>query len=190
MDDNDVILAKNGDEEAMEKIFLKYRNYILKHNKYLFIKGGDYNDLLQEGYIGLLKAIRSYDKDKNVSFNHFANICIKRHIISSIQSANCMKKTILNNSLIGDDSSIDDFYQITNRYTPEEIVLGKELKNELNKYLISNLTEIEKGVCKYLCQGYTYREIAKELNQSLKRTDNAIQRVRKKILTHLEAYLK
>lgn len=174
----------------MEKIFLKYRNYILKHNKYLFIKGGDYNDLLQEGYIGLLKAIRSYDKDKNVSFNHFANICIKRHIISSIQSANCMKKTILNNSLVGDDLGIDDFYQVTNIYTPEEILLGKELKDELNEYIIHNLTTLEKVVFNYLCQGYKYREIAEELNQSLKKTDNTIQRVKKKILLCVESYLK
>ena len=78
MDSERVILARNWDEEELEKIFLEYKKSILKYNKMFYLKGGDSNDLLQEGYIGLMKVIKEYDEKREVSFSHFASVCIKR----------------------------------------------------------------------------------------------------------------
>ncbi|WP_047395133.1 sigma-70 family RNA polymerase sigma factor, partial [Cetobacterium sp. ZOR0034] len=109
MDERDVILAKNGDSEAMEKVFLKYKSDILRNSRHLFIKGGDIDDLLQEGYIGLIKAIKSYDQSREVCFSTFANLCIKRQIITAVKSSNSNKNLKLNTSIIGDkDVNLDD----------------------------------------------------------------------------------
>lgn len=82
-----VLLARSGDSEALEKLFTKYKNDILRNGKNFFIKGGDIDNLLQEGYIGLMKARKSYDETRGVSFSTFANLCIKRQIITAIKTS-------------------------------------------------------------------------------------------------------
>lgn len=195
MDEKDVILAKNGDSEAIEKVFLKYKNVILKNSRTLYIKGGDIDDLLQEGYIGLMKAIKSYDETKDVCFSTFANLCIKRQIITAVKSSNSNKNEKLNTSLIGDkDTNLDDLIQYSkpsvSYYSPEDLVLGKELLQLLKGFLDKNLTPLEKKVFTYICKQYKYTEIAKILEEEPKKIDNTIQRVRKKILDYLTEYTK
>ncbi|WP_432205084.1 sigma-70 family RNA polymerase sigma factor [Cetobacterium somerae] len=195
MDEKDVILAKNGDSEAIEKVFLKYKNVILKNSRTLYIKGGDVDDLLQEGYIGLMKAIKSYDETKDVCFSTFANLCIKRQIITAVKSSNSNKNEKLNTSLIGDkDTNLDDLIQYSkpsvSYYSPEDLVLGKELLQLLKGFLDKNLTPLEKKVFTYICKQYKYTEIAKILEEEPKKIDNTIQRVRKKILDYLTEYTK
>ncbi|MDX8336627.1 sigma-70 family RNA polymerase sigma factor [Candidatus Cetobacterium colombiensis] len=195
MDEKDVILAKNGDSEAIEKVFLKYKNVILKNSRTLYIKGGDVDDLLQEGYIGLMKAIKSFDETKDVCFSTFANLCIKRQIITAVKSSNSNKNEKLNTSLIGDkDTNLDDLIQYSkpsvSYYSPEDLVLGKELLQLLKGFLDKNLTPLEKKVFTYICKQYKYTEIAKILEEEPKKIDNTIQRVRKKILDYLTEYTK
>ncbi|MGL5903911.1 MAG: sigma-70 family RNA polymerase sigma factor [Cetobacterium sp.] len=195
MDTRDVMLAKNGDSEAMEKVFLKYKNDILRNSRNLYIKGGDVDDLLQEGYIGLIKAIKSYDDSREVCFSTFANLCIKRQIITAVKSSNSNKNLKLNTSIIGDkDINLEDLAQYSkpslNYHSPEDILLGKELVNMLGDFLNDNLTPLEKKVFYYLCKQYRYNEIAELLNEPSKKIDNAIQRVKKKILTYLSEYSK
>ncbi|MGL4904303.1 MAG: sigma-70 family RNA polymerase sigma factor [Cetobacterium sp.] len=195
MDTRDVMLAKNGDSEAIEKVFLRYKNDILRNSRNLYIKGGDVDDLLQEGYIGLIKAIKSYDDSREVCFSTFANLCIKRQIITAVKSSNSNKNLILNTSIIGDkDINLEDLAQYSkpslNYHSPEDILLGKELVNMLGDFLNDNLTPLEKKVFYYLCKQYRYNEIAELLNEPSKKIDNAIQRVKKKILTYLSEYSK
>ena len=195
MDERDVILAKNGDSEAMEKVFLKYKNDILRNSKNFFIKGGDIDDLLQEGYIGLMKAIKSYDETREVCFSTFANLCIKRQIITAVKSSNSNRNQKLNNSIIGDkDVNLDDLAQYSKTsltfFSPEDILLWKELVEMLGEFLNNNLTPLEKKVFFYTCKQYKYNEIADILNEPSKKIDNAIQRVRKKILSYLAEYSK
>ncbi|MGL5000699.1 MAG: sigma-70 family RNA polymerase sigma factor [Cetobacterium sp.] len=195
MNEMDVMLAKTGDNEAIEKVFLKYKNDILRNSRNLFIKGGDVDDLLQEGYIGLLKAIKSYDNTREVCFSTFANLCIKRQIITAVKSSNSNKNLKLNTSIIGDkDVNLEDLTQYSkpslNYYSPEDLLLGKELVNLLGDFLNDNLTALESKVFYYICKQYKYTEIAELLNESPKKIDNAIQRVKKKILGYLKDYSK
>ncbi|MGL5988337.1 sigma-70 family RNA polymerase sigma factor [Cetobacterium sp.] len=195
MNEIDVMLAKNGDNEAIEKVFLKYKNDILRNSRNLFIKGGDVDDLLQEGYIGLLKAIKSFDETREVCFSTFANLCIKRQIITAVKSSNSNKNLRLNTSIIGDkDVNLEDLTQYAkpslNYSSPEDLLLGKELVNLLGNFLNDNLTELEKKVFYYICKQYKYVEIAELLNEPPKKIDNAIQRVKKKILAYLTEYKK
>lgn len=190
-----VLLAKSGDNEALEKLFAKYKNDILRNGKNLFIKGGDIDDLLQEGYIGLIKAIKSYDETRGVSFSTFANLCIKRQIITAIKSSTSNKNQKLNASIIGDkEVNLEDLAQYvkpsTKFFSPEDILLGKELIELLNNHLSENLTKLETKVFFYMCKQYKYNEIAKILNEPSKKIDNAIQRIRKKVLVYLEQYSK
>lgn len=190
-----VLLAKSGDNEALEKLFAKYKNDILRNGKNLFIKGGDIDDLLQEGYIGLIKAIKSYDETREVSFSTFANLCIKRQIITAIKSSTSNKNQKLNASIIGDkEVNLEDLAQYvkpsTKFFSPEDILLGKELIELLNNHLSENLTKLETKVFFYICKQYKYNEIAKIMNEPSKKIDNAIQRIRKKVLVYLEQYSK
>ncbi|MEG0237596.1 sigma-70 family RNA polymerase sigma factor [Cetobacterium sp.] len=190
-----VLLAKSGDNEALEKLFMKYKNDILRNGKNLFIKGGNIDDLLQEGYIGLMKAIKSYDEARGVSFSTFANICIKRQIITAIKSSTSNRNEKLNSSIVGDkEVNLEDLTQYRKPsvkfFSPEDILLGKELIELLNSYLSENLTELEMKVFFYMCKQYKYNEIADILNEPSKKIDNAIQRVRKKVLGYLKEYSK
>ncbi|MEG0516995.1 MAG: sigma-70 family RNA polymerase sigma factor, partial [Cetobacterium sp.] len=154
-----VLLAKSGDNEALEKLFMKYKNDILRNGKNLFIKGGNIDDLLQEGYIGLMKAIKSYDEARGVSFSTFANICIKRQIITAIKSSTSNRNEKLNSSIVGDkEVNLEDLTQYRKPsvkfFSPEDILLGKELIELLNSYLSENLTELEMKVFFYMCKQY------------------------------------
>lgn len=195
MNEMEVLLAKSGNEDAIESLFIKFKKDILRNNKNFFIKGADNDDLLQEGYIGLMKAIKSYDNSKDVTFSTFANLCIKRQIITAIKSSNSIKNQSLNKSISGDsDFDFNDLVEYSRpsiKYSsPEDILLGKELAYLLNEYLKENLTTLEKKVCSYMYKQYKYNEIAEILDESPKKIDNAIQRVRKKVLEYLGTYAK
>ncbi|WP_297433981.1 sigma-70 family RNA polymerase sigma factor [uncultured Cetobacterium sp.] len=190
----DIKLAQQGDEEATEKIFHEYQNSILRNNRKFFLKGAESDDLLQEGYIGLMKAIKSYDETKNACFNTFANLCIRRQIITAVKTHSSAKYQNLNSAVMGEEYV--GFEEVTkynapsiNFYNPEEIVLGKELVKLLETFLVENLSDLEKKVFYYLCKEYTYIEIAETLDESPKKIDNTIQRIKKKILNYLGTYV-
>ncbi|MGL5088874.1 MAG: sigma-70 family RNA polymerase sigma factor [Cetobacterium sp.] len=187
----DIRLAQEGNDEATEKIFQEYQNTILRNNHKFFLKGAESDDLLQEGYIGLIKAIKSFDENKTACFNTFANLCIRRQIITAVKTHNSAKYQNLNSAIMGEEYiSFEEMTKYTspsiNFYNPEEIVLGKELVKLLEKFLIETLSDLEKKVFYFLCKEYTYVEIADSLNESPKKIDNTIQRIKKKILNYLE----
>lgn len=189
-----LIQAQNGDEEAIEKVIKQHEGMIYMNGRSFFLKGGELNDLLQEGYIGLIKAIKSYDEKRESSFSTFANLCIKRQMISAIKKYTAAKCRHLNEAM--EDSNYYDKEEKINYkfpslgfYTPEEILLSKELIKLLEKYLVENLSELEKNVFYCLIKQKTYIEIAKQLNESPKKIDNTIQRIKKKVRGYLESYI-
>ncbi|MGL5989823.1 sigma-70 family RNA polymerase sigma factor [Cetobacterium sp.] len=191
----DVLLAKKGDIESIEKIVIEYSNLIFMRNKTLFLKGADREDLVQEGMIGLIKAIKSFDENRNTAFTTFASLCIKRQIITAVKNYNSLKNKNLNNAMIGDGyPEVEETIKYSNpslKYcTPEQILISKELIKLMEKYLKDNLSGLEKDVFLYMVKGYSYLEIAKELNKEAKAIDNSIQRIKKKVIVFLKRYNK
>lgn len=186
--DNETIdMAQLGNTEAINTIFEKYENFVFLKAKNYFLMGADKEDLIQEGMIGLLKAIRGYDKDRLASFKTFASICIKRQLITAIKSANSQKNLALNTA-VGISGETDDNKEIIYvkglesyiSYNPEELYLTKEQINGLKNYLEKNLSSFETIVFRCMVSGLTYKDIAKRLDKKVKSVDNAIQRIKRK----------
>jgi RNA polymerase sporulation-specific sigma factor len=186
--DNETIdMAQLGNTEAINTIFEKYENFVFLKAKNYFLMGADKEDLIQEGMIGLLKAIRGYDKERLASFKTFASICIKRQLITAIKSANSQKNMALNTA-IGISGETDENKEIVYvkglesyiSYNPEELYLTKEQINGLKNYLEKNLSGFETIVFRCMVSGLTYKDIAKRLDKKVKSVDNAIQRIKRK----------
>ncbi|MGL6065803.1 MAG: sigma-70 family RNA polymerase sigma factor [Cetobacterium sp.] len=191
----DIILAQSGDEDSIEKIIKEYEGAVYKNNRSFFLKGGDSDDLMQEGLIGLIKAIKSYDDSRNACFSTFANLCIRRQMITAIKNHNSDKYKNLNQAMQVEgysthEENIHYSYPSLGFYSPEDIFLGKELVYLLTNFLNENLSSLEKKVFNFLCKEYSYIEIANFLDESPKKIDNTIQRVKKKILSYLSSYSK
>ena len=174
--------AQTGDSEAIDWILKEYSKILSFNTQKYYLIGAEQEDLLQEGILGLLKAIKFYDETKS-SFSSFAFLCIRREMISAIRKANTQKNSILNealttSSMIEDSSDIDNY--ISSENNPEEAYLLKEEIKEFKNFSDKNFSKLEKEVLKYLIRGYSYREIAKILSKNLKSIDNTIQRIRKK----------
>ena len=184
MEDINAILkkAQSGDNEAINLILEEYSKILSFNAQKYYLIGAEQEDLLQEGILGLLKAIKFYDETKS-SFTSFAFLCIRREMISAIRKANTQKNSVLNealitSSMIEDGSDVDNY--ISSENNPEEAYLLKEEIKEFKNFSDKNFSKFEKEVLKYLIRGYSYREIAKILSKNLKSIDNTIQRIRKK----------
>ena len=191
----DILLAKQGDVESIEKIVTEYKSLIYMRNRTLFLKGAEREDLVQEGMIGLMKAIRSFDENRSACFSTFASLCIKRQIITAVKNYNSERNRNLNSAMQGEGySEIEELIRYNNPslkyYTPEQIVIGEELMKTLKKFLRVNLSGLEKDVFSYMVKGYGYLEIAEKLEKEPKAIDNSIQRIKKKVLIFLEKYNK
>ncbi|MGL4628465.1 sigma-70 family RNA polymerase sigma factor [Cetobacterium sp.] len=191
----DILLAKQGDVESIEKIVTEYKSLIYIRNRTLFLKGAEREDLVQEGMIGLMKAIRSFDENRSACFSTFASLCIKRQIITAVKNYNSERNRNLNSAMQGEGySEIEELIRYNNPslkyYTPEQIVIGEELMKTLKKFLRVNLSGLEKDVFSYMVKGYGYLEIAEKLEKEPKAIDNSIQRIKKKVLIFLEKYNK
>lgn len=187
--------AQDGDQEAVREIFDNYRNFVFLKAKNYFLVGADREDLIQEGMIGLLKAIRAYDSSNAASFKTFATICIKRQLITAIKSANSQKNMALNSAIGLYGESSDDREVVYSKglesyviYNPEEMYLTKEQIVGLKEHLFNHLSEFEQDVFKNMVRGHTYKEISYKLNKKVKSVDNAIQRIKRKSEAWLEAY--
>ncbi|MGL6114102.1 sigma-70 family RNA polymerase sigma factor [Cetobacterium sp. SF1] len=180
---NLIYQAQSGDENAYNEIFLHYENFIKYIAKDLFLLGGEKEDLYQEGYIGLIKAIKSFKVEKEINFTSFASLCIKRQMLSAIYSANSLKNSCLNNSIYSFFINEEEFsnQKFIYSYHPEYIYLKKESFEFMKNKILEHLTPMEQKIFLYLISNYDYMEIAKILNISKKSADNAIQRIRKKI---------
>lgn len=188
-DEEVVNYAKNGDELATEYIINKYKNFVRVKAKSYFLVGADREDIIQEGMIGLYKAIRDFKADKLSSFRAFAELCITRQIITAIKTATRQKHIPLNsyislNKPIYDDDSdrtMLDILSGTKITDPEELFINHELSGDIREKIQENLSELESQVLMSYLEGKSYQEMARELNRHVKSIDNALQRVKRKI---------
>lgn len=192
-DEEMVELAKSNNPLALEYIIYKYKNFVRLKARSYFIIGADRDDIIQEGMIGLFKAIRDYDKSKLASFKSFAEICITRQIITAIKSATRQKHIPLNSyvslskPIYEDDSNrtLSDVITGSRVMDPMELFIGREDLNLMESNIGKILSDLEKEVLSLYIDGRTYQEIAQDLDKNIKSIDNALQRIKKK----LEKYL-
>lgn len=177
-----------GDSCAEEYLYRKYSNSINRLINSFFLLGGERDDLFQEAMIGLYNAIRDYDKNKNYSFKSYADLCIKRQIITAIRQASRQKHHPLNSYISlyskpyeNSEVLLIDRYGSKSVADPEDLVMHDEDKRILYQIMADELSSFEKLVLKYYISGLSYVEISAELNKDVKAVDNALQRIRKKI---------
>ena len=176
-----VARAKAGETAASDELMERYKGYVraLAHARFLI--GGDTDDLIQEGMIGLIKAIRDYDPEKGASFKTFATLCIVRQQSSAIEAAGRLKNGPLNASVSFDDVEWETAFRIMKDPSPEEIILDQEETRELKGRIEEALSPFERQVLEMYLQDMGYREIAGKLGRSPKTIDNAIRRIRSKV---------
>lgn len=176
-------LAKQGDYNAELELFNKYRNVINKFSRGYFLIGGDVEDLIQEGMIGLYKAIKNYSPDKDASFATFASLCIRRQIQSAVRNASTQKNQVLSSALPITDEDEDDFgiFALTSAQRPDEQLINKQTNQEIIAGLKKNLSPLEFEVLKYYLAGLSYEQISQKTNLSKKSVDNALSRIKNKL---------
>lgn len=195
MTDEDVVCeAINGDHEALEHVINKYKNFVKSKARSYFLIGADREDIIQEGMIGLYKAIRDFNPDKLSSFRAFAELCITRQIITAIKTATRQKHIPLNsyvslNKPIYDEDSDRTLLDVLSGVKvtdPEELVISQEEYEDIEGKMGEILSKLEWQVLMSYLGGKSYQEIAKDLKRHVKSIDNALQRVKRKLEKYLE----
>lgn len=183
------VLAVNGNEAAAEYLIKEYKELVKSKASLYFMLGGDRDDIVQEGMIGIFKAIMNYDSSKGASFKTFADLCVNRQIITAIKTAGRQKHSPLNQSISLDKPISEEDLSYTLGETlaagtdtdPEEVLLMGEMAGILFSRRDSFLSDFERFVLGEIIKGKTYRDIASEQGKSDKSVDNAIQRIRRKL---------
>lgn len=194
-DEQIVELARENDQEALEYLINKYRNFVRSKARSYFLIGADHDDIMQEGMIGLYKAIRDFRADKLASFRAFAELCITRQIITAIKTATRKKHIPLNsyvslNKPIYDEESdrtLLDIITGAKVSNPEELIINQEDYSSIEAKIAELLSGLEWEVLISYLQGKSYQEIAEELQRHVKSIDNALQRVKRKLEKYLDA---
>ncbi len=183
-------LLREGNEEVTDYLLDKYKGIVKRKARTMFLVGGDTDDLIQEGMIGLYKAVRDYDEKKDASFLTFANICIDRQIYTAINASNRKKHIPLNSYISFSSEDISsgkkekDFVfdgQAVNLKNPEDLYIDKENVMHIENALEDTLSVFEYEVLKMYIDGDGYQEIAKRMDKKPKAIDNALQRIKVKV---------
>lgn len=181
---------RDGEEAVMEYLIAKYKDLVLKKTRSMYILGADHDDLLQEGMLGLFKAIRDYDAGRDAAFSTFAELCVTRQVYTAIQAANRQKHSFLNYYVsleAGMEEGNEQIRSLLESYTdgsvssPETIVVGRDSMEAFLAEMERVLSPFERQVVELQITGMNYTEIAAVLNREAKAVDNAIQRIRNKI---------
>jgi RNA polymerase sporulation-specific sigma factor len=190
-----VRLVRSGDDRALSALLVRYRRFARSKARSYFLAGADREDVVQEGMIGLYKAIRDFDLDGSTPFRAFAELCISRQILTAIKTANRHKHQPLNSSVSLDapahsgsdgERSIGDELIASNQSDPAEIMVSAEDLEELRASLQRDLTDLESNVLRLYIKGKSYDEIAGMLGNHVKSIDNALQRIKRKLQRHIE----
>ncbi|MGI6588193.1 MAG: RNA polymerase sporulation sigma factor SigH [Peptococcia bacterium] len=189
-----VSLARDGDNEALEYLIYKYKNFVRVKSRSYFLIGADREDIIQEGMIGLYKAIRDFRAEKLSSFRAFAELCVTRQIITAIKTATRQKHIPLNsyislNKPIYDEESdrtLLDVLSGTKITDPEELIISREEFCDIEEKMGEILSSLEWQVLMSYLEGKSYQEIAADLERHVKSIDNALQRVKRKLERYLE----
>lgn len=193
-DEQLVTLVHEGDGEALDFLIHKYQNFVRAKARSYFLVGADREDIVQEGMIGLYKAVRDFKGDKLSSFKAFAELCITRQMITAIKTATRQKHIPLNSYVslgkpIYDDESdrtLMDVLSGTQVTDPEELIVNREEVDDIELKMAELLSDLERKVLALYLDGRSYQEISEELNRHVKSIDNALQRVKRKLEKYLE----
>ena len=188
-DEELVELSAGGDKAATECILARYKNLVRARGRMYFLAGADREDIIQEGMIGLFKAIRDFDSAKLASFRGFAELCIKRQILTAVKNANRQKHIPLNSYIslsapfFDEDSEniVEELVSDNMESNPENLIIRKEKAASMSGKIDESLSTLEKKVLSLYLSGKNYQEIAEILGRSPKSADNALQRIKKKV---------
>jgi RNA polymerase sporulation-specific sigma factor len=197
LEDNELVeRVRAGDERCVEVLLSRYRNFARSKARSYFLAGSDKEDVVQEGMIGLFKAIRDFDLAQDTPFRAFAELCISRQILTAIKTANRQKHQPLNSSISLDapaysgdsdsDRSIGDHLVASEISDPIELVISAEEIDAIRNNMSETLTELEGDVLRLYMDGKSYEEIAGALGNHVKSIDNALQRIKRKLQRHIE----
>ena len=181
--------ASNGNSAAEEALVSEYAQLVRACARPYFLAGGDSEDLIQEGMLGLLSAVRTFDPAKGVKFSTYAEFCVRRRIYSAIRSASGYKHTPLNSYISLESQQPDENNSTQSAYflrDPEDFVIARESVGEVERLLYGALSRFESGVLELYLEGMSYKDMAARLGKSNKSVDNAVQRIRKKLAQILE----
>jgi RNA polymerase sporulation-specific sigma factor len=190
-DEELIAVIRDGDKEAMDILMDKYKDMVLGKARSMFILGGDADDLIQEGMLGLFKAVRDYDCGRDASFHTFAQLCVNRQLYTAIKASNRKKHLPLNSAISlsqpvgengeeGSEEVLADYLEADNSTNPEEYMIGREESDRFEEMIEKELSPFEKQVLELHLTGMGYVEIAHVLNRDEKSADNALQRIRTK----------
>ena len=193
-DEQIVQLAQAGEEPALVYLLNKYKNFVRSKARSYFLIGADHEDIVQEGMIGLFKAIRDYREDRLSSFRAFAELCITRQIITAIKTATRQKHIPLNsyvslNKPIYDEESDRTLLDvITEGYlaNPEDVLINREDMSLIEVRIAQSLSPLERQVLAKYLQGKSYQEISRDMKRQIKSIHNALQRVKRKLAKIME----
>lgn len=191
-DEELILMYRDGEEEAAGFLMNKYKNLVRKKAGSMYILGGDREDLIQEGMIGLYKAVRDYDLGRDVNFYTFADLCVSRQMYTAVQASNRQKHLPLNTyiSIYGQSMNSEEGigeYNLMNMLVsqtdsnPEEMMIAQENMEQMEQAILKELSQLEKQVFELHLTGMNYTQIAKVLGRDEKSTDNALQRMKGKI---------
>ncbi len=180
-DEELIVRLQKGEKEISDYLMEKYKEFVRKKARAVYLIGGETDDLIQEGMIGLFKAVQDYRPEKETSFRTFAGLCIDRQLYSAIQSSNRQKHLPLNSYV--SLSQAGEAEDLEGRWSenPEAVVIDQERTRILKEEIRKALSPMENKVLTYYMQGYGYVKIAKLLGKNPKSIDNALQRIRGKI---------
>ena len=193
-DEELVALSQRGDGAAMEALLNKYKNFVRTKARSYFLIGADHEDIVQEGMIGLYKAIRDFKSEKLTSFRAFAELCVTRQIITAIKTATRQKHIPLNsyvslNKPIYDEESDRTLLDVISEDVPsdpEAMLIDREDLSFIEGRIGEMLSDLEKRVLVLYMEGKSYVEISQEMGRHVKSVDNALQRIKRKLLKYLE----
>ena len=181
--DEELVRAfRQGNTEAFDILMEKYKPLVRKLSTARFLVGADHEDLVQEGMIGLYKAVRDFnpENEKQASFFTFATLCIDRQMIHAIEASQRQKNRPLNDSLSLEADEVEACL-LHNQASPEKLMIEQEIRDETLKRIREKLSPMERNVLELFLEGFDYREIAQALGKEPKSIDNALQRMRRKI---------
>lgn len=190
MTDEEIVkLAQEANGLALEYLLNKYKNFVRSKARSYFLIGADHEDIVQEGMIGLYKAIRDFKEEKLSSFRAFAELCITRQIITAIKTATRQKHIPLNsyvslNKPIYDEESDRTLLDVITEgwvTNPEDLLINQEDLSSIEERIGDMLSDLEKKVLSYYLEGRSYQEISQDLGRHVKSIDNALQRVKRKL---------
>ncbi|MBO5472702.1 MAG: RNA polymerase sporulation sigma factor SigH [Lachnospiraceae bacterium] len=190
-DEELMIRLRDGEDAIIEYLMNKYKNLVRSKAKSMYILGADSDDLIQEGMIGLFKAVRDYDSGRDASFSTFADLCVSRQMYTAVQASRRQKHIPLNTYISlygnvstnrdGEEEALVNVLAAQSGQSPEELVIDRENVTQLEKTIEKELSIFEKQVLDLYLTGMGYQQIAKVLGKDDKSTDNALQRIKTKL---------